>query len=90
MADNVTREIKNQAGNVIGSLSLPAETTEEQWQQALADFLLDPSQIDLTAMVKAAVSSSVLALFSGLIEGMTRQISAGIISKGLVSLGDPE
>lgn len=44
------RDILNHAGQIIGELELPDETSEEVWAERLAQFAIPPVSVDLLAM----------------------------------------
>ena len=73
-----TRDILNYLGDVIGELSLPDETTEEQWAEALAIYASPPPQPSTKQIIKSKVDDAIAFGERMVIDVVIENIAMGI------------
>jgi hypothetical protein len=77
----MTRAIINSEGEVIGTLTLPDETTEEQWSDALAHYLT-PTPKPINEVVDERLQASMEFGLKMIRDAATENILTGITQAG--------
>lgn len=78
----MTRNILNHSGEIVGELTLPDETTEEQWTDALAPYAAAPVQPTLQQIITRKIQTSIEFGEQIVLEATVGNVAMGITQAG--------